>query len=146
MLVQLPHRCSGQEIVAAFKDAIASQQSDFVRWVAEELSFETRDRKGNLVGLGGIQIVACPSCLERRWQHFGDKMWRDKRNLKIILRPVLAQGFYNAADVDIEYLFSVGHDVFMVNNPDDPAFSEYTPQFNKIIDAFRANLQAEIAA
>lgn len=158
VFVRLPRRCSGTEIVATFEAAAQVSVNECERWIGAR--FHTgayrRSHDGTIVAHQGVH--ATPSYLQQRskiaqWLFGPAKTtWRTESGgdiatfaTQITLLPLDPSEMYDEVLVTIEHQHSF--DGMMVgcrvaSSPIDPAFAEYRPMFDRILQTFTTALDA----
>lgn len=137
MIVRLPRKCLGKEIVDAFKEASSLKNplnSCFEKWegilVVGEIQYEPGSVKRVIKSLG---VTTYPYFLMRRWLGlFGRKISTKDLDISFSLRPVSLMRQYASVEIDVRY---IGWD-FVCMDPKDPEFESIRPDFEKILGNF----------
>lgn len=148
MIIKLPKKCSGQEIVEAFKKASSLQETPDRKWKSKDFIGESQyephpiRRTVRTVRSMGVRVH---SLSLRKKGLFGEKVWNDDFNgaYTFTLKPVLLANNYD----EIEVVVSLRGDIDVHNiQPHSIEFEDnLRPLFEQILANFYTHLQSQSA-
>lgn len=148
MLVKLPHRCTGEEIVRVFKATSAFQETFEKQWVSKEFvgefQYEPCPVRRTIRSIG---VWVRPSFLRKKWVLFGKKVWKPDPNTEFMLEPVVLACYHDEVELTIRHVYEInqGGIEYVATSPHSPQFEHIRPQFERILASFFAGLQPQHA-
>lgn len=139
MRVKLPRRCSGREIVGAFKAASTFQESPGRRWRPEGFKVQFQYERGSVrQTIRRMGVCVRPSSLKKKWGLFGEMVWKLDHNTTFTLAPVVLSDHYDAVRIDVDYVYEVdqGGGEYVATDPHSPEFEHIRPQLETILNGF----------
>jgi hypothetical protein len=144
MLFKLPHQCSGQEIVDAFKAASLLQETSEMHIETQDygVKLESDSEKSDILSMG-VRVFS--SRLEKKWIFFGQRIWKRRFLPEFRLEPVVLLKQYETVEIAVEYMGRESPTglvlVLITEDPGNPKFERIRPLLEKVLSKFLTRLQ-----
>jgi len=157
--VKLPHECSGQEILDAFRAASTFQETETVKWEAHGYKEPGGIATAKNPFSPKIGYYATPAYLRKKGGTisrflFGrrEPVWETDSGMdvsrywsQIKLHAVCQTEVYTELEITVTHLTDAGdvmcEYVRVIHDPDDDAFASHRPAYDRIIRTFLERLQ-----
>ncbi len=145
MIVKLPRKCSGEEVIESFKNAFNNAETRFkVEEFVAEHQYEHASVKQTPQSIG---VSALPMSFRRAdfpFSLFGGKAWREDEKPVFRLSVLKIHNHYTEVDIEIGHkFFCLQEDFFNPFEIGSSAFEKIRPQFERILTRFFSQLQLQ---
>lgn len=149
MIIKLPRKCLGNEIIKTFKETSEFHEFKNRKWQGKMFIGEVQCNPNGLMKIWSMGVITAPHYPIKRLLFWGDNVWFEEDNdIVFTLQPIELKKKYGKVRITIKYKkfdYSHNRNEVAAIDPASPLSKKILPPLQKIINNFLNKLKTKKA-